>query len=361
MQRQPEDNFDEWRVTFDALTDIISIQDKDFKLRRVNQAYADLFGAKPEDLVGKTCYELVHQTSAPIAGCPHLETFKTGRRSVVRAFEPTLGRHVEVSTSPIFDKDGNVEATVHLIRDITEGVLREQEKREIERKSHLNSRLATVGQMAAGVAHEVNNPLTSVIGYSEMLLAGDLPDAVRSDIEIIHQSAERVSDIVRKLQRFARQNPLDREEVNLNQLIEVIVDLMRHQLQSSGVRLHLELAAELPEIAANGSQLQQVFINIISNAIESMKSAHQQGNLFISTAITIGSVRIAFRDDGPGINADVLGHVFDPFFTTRDVGQGTGLGLSVCHRIIEEHGGSIGVASTEGAGATFTIEIPLSD
>jgi signal transduction histidine kinase len=238
----------------------------------------------------------------------------------------------------------------------------EAEKGEIERRAQLASRLASIGELASGVAHEINNPLTGVIGYAQLLLARkDIPKDIRHDVEIINEGAQRVANIVKKLLAFARQTRPEQRYVNINELIRNTLDLQAYALAANNIKVSLQLARDLPMPIADPAQLQQVFLNLIMNAETEMKLAHDKGKLSIKTEHVDNIIRISFKDNGPGIAKEILESIFDPFFTTREVGEGTGLGLSICYGIIKEHGGRIWAESEPGKGATLIIELPVTE
>ena len=238
----------------------------------------------------------------------------------------------------------------------------EAEKGEIERKAQLASRLASIGELASGAAHEINNPLTGVIGCAQLLLARKgIPEDIRQDVEIINEGAQRVANIVKKLLVFARQTRPEQRYVNINELIRNTLDLQAYALAANNIKVTLQLARDLPMTTADPSQLQQVFLNLIMNAETEMKLAHDKGKLSIKTELVDNIIRISFKDNGPGIAKENLESIFDPFFTTREVGEGTGLGLSICYGIMKEHGGRIWAESEPGKGATLIIELPVTD
>jgi len=345
---------EEWRTTFDAITDLVSIHDKDFRLVRVNKAFADVFKMKPAELIGKICYEIVHETNEPVLNCPHKKASETEEPARGEFFEPRLGIHLEVATSPIFDEKGEVVASVHVARDVTE-------RRHMERQLIITDRLASVGELASGIAHELNNPLTSVIGFSQLLLDKDIPDDIKEDVKIISNEAQRAAGVVKNLLIFARKHGPAKQLVNINNIIEKVLELRAYEQKVNNIRVKAQFASDLPEVMADYFQLQQVFLNIIINAEYFMIEAHNRGTLFITTRRVDNVVQVSFADDGPGIPEENLGHLFDPFFTTREVGKGTGLGLSICHGIVTEHGGRIYAESKLGEGATFSVELPVSE
>ncbi len=347
-----EQTAEEWRTTFDSITDWVSICDKDFRLVRVNKAFADVVKMKPEELIGKPCYEIVHGTNEPLPNCPHKVTIETKKPATAEFFEPHLGIHLEISTSPIFNENGEVVASVHLIRDITE-------RKKMEEQLIVTDRLASIGELSSGIAHELNNPLTSVIGFSDLLLDKDVPDDVKEDLEVINREAKRTAGVVRNLLTFARKHEAEKKPVDIHNIIQKVLELRAYEQKVSNIEVDTRFAPDLPEITADGFQLQQVFINIIINAEHFMTEAHRRGTLTITTERAGDIIRASFADDGPGIAEENLGHLFDPFFTTKEVGKGTGLGLSICHGIVTEHGGRIYVESELGEGATFIVELPV--
>ena len=344
---------EEWRTTFNSITDLVSIHDKDFKFVRVNKALADFFKTKQEELIGKHCYEVFHGTNEPVSRCPHEKTIKTKKPAIAEYFEPHLGIHLEVATSPIFNEKGEVTASVHVARDISE-------RKRMEERLIVTDRLASIGELASGIAHELNNPLTGVIGFSDLLLARDLPDDIKEDVKIINSEAKRTAGVVRNLLTFARKHPETKEPLDINSSIEKVLELRAYEQNVNNIKVNTRFDPDLPEVMANGFELQQVFLNITINAEYFMIEAHGRGTFTITTERIDDIVRASFADDGPGIAKENLGHLFDPFFTTKEVGKGTGLGLSISYGIITEHGGRIYAESELGKGATFVTELPIA-
>ena len=343
-----------WQLTFDSITEMVAIIDKGFRLVKVNKAFADAFKMKPEELRGKLCYGVVHESNKPRPDCPVKHTLQTKKSGKSDFFEPRLGMDLEVITSPIFDERGSTTSVVFVSRDVTE-------RKKMQIQLIAQDRLATIGQMVSGVAHEINNPLTSVIGFSDLLLQRDLPSDVKGDLKIVNDEAHRTSKIVKGLLTFARKQPEKKEPVDINAQVKIIIELSKHRHKINNIQVNTDYAEDLPQITANGSQLQQVFLNIVMNAEQAMLEAHGKGNLTISSERVGDIVKTRFTDDGPGISPENLGKLFTPFFTTKEVGKGTGLGLSICHGIITEHGGRIYAESEPGKGATFIIELPVID
>jgi PAS domain S-box-containing protein len=264
------------------------------------------------------------------------------------------GRQVIIETSgiPLFDSAGKFKGYVGANRDITE-------RRQMQEQLVITDRLASVGELAAGIAHELNNPLTGVIGFSQLLMDKEMPDDIKQDIKVVYGEAQRASQVVKNLLTFARKHAAAKEQVNINDIINKVLELRAYEQNLENISVDARLDPKLPEVMVDYFQLQQVFLNIIINAEYFMKEAHHGGKLTITTEKVDNKVRTSFADDGPGIAKENLGHLFDPFFTTKEVGKGTGLGLSICHGIVAEHGGRIYVESEPGKGANFIVELPI--
>jgi PAS domain S-box-containing protein len=342
----------EWRTTFDSITDLITIQDKDNRIIRVNKAVADLLKTTPQELVGKSCREVMRDDQECPANCPHLLALKTGKPSSIEIYNFKLGLHLQESASPMFNNNGEIIGTVLVARDVT------QQKR-MEEQLILTDRLASIGELSSGIAHELNNPLTSVIGFSQLLMEGDVPASMKEDLGIVYSEAQRAAAIVKNLLTFARKHAPVKQLSQVNAVIEDVLRLRAYEQKVNNIEVENRLSPNLPEIMIDHFQMQQVFLNIVVNAEFAMQEAHHKGKLVITTEKSKDVIRVIFTDDGPGISKENLKHIFDPFFTTKEVGKGTGLGLSICHGIVSEHGGKIYARSEKGQGTAFVVELPL--
>jgi C4-dicarboxylate-specific signal transduction histidine kinase len=213
--------------------------------------------------------------------------------------------------------------------------------------------------MAAGIAHELNNPLTGVIAMSQMLLDEEMSDAVKEDLKLICSEAQRAAAVVKHLLIFARKHTAEREAVQINTVVEDVLSLRAYEQKVNNIRVTTRLDNHLPEIIADPFQIQQVFINIVLNAEQAMMAGHKEGALTITTGRVGDNIKVSFSDDGPGISPENMRKLFSPFFTTKEVGKGTGLGLSICYGIVADHGGRIYARSELGEGATFVVELPV--
>jgi two-component system NtrC family sensor kinase len=260
--------------------------------------------------------------------------------------------HFSANLSPMRDEQGNIGSIVIVMTDVSEAML-------LQAKLMNTEKLAAVGQLVSGVAHEVNNPLTAILGFSDLLLNdGALPDNARKDLRLIVQEAQRTKTIVQNLLSFARQVPPQREPVYLNSIIRRTVQLRSYDLANHGVEVIETLLEPLPTIIGDSHQLQQVCLNILNNAYDAVLETGRPPRIEIITSCTTNHLEIMFRDNGPGILYPE--RVFDPFFTTKDIGKGTGLGLSICYGIVRQHGGEIACHNNpDGSGATFIVRLPL--
>jgi two-component system NtrC family sensor kinase len=219
-------------------------------------------------------------------------------------------------------------------------------------------KMAAVGQLVSGVAHEVNNPLTAILGFADLLMENsEVPESARKDLRVILQEAQRTKQIVQNLLSFARQMPPQRKPVQLNPILKRTIQLRSYDLQSRGVAVTENLRDHLPFVIGDSHQLQQVFLNILNNAYDAVRENTQGPRIEIATGCNQDFVEVTFRDNGQGISHP--DRIFDPFFTTKRVGEGTGLGLSICYGIVKEHGGEILCWNNpDSEGATFTVRFP---
>jgi len=257
-----------------------------------------------------------------------------------------------VNLSPMRDEQGQVSSIVVVMSDVTDAA-------SLQSKLMHAEKMAAVGQLVSGVAHEVNNPLTAILGFADLLMDNsELPESARKDLRVILQEAQRTKQIVQNLLSFARQMPPQRKPVQLNPILKRTIQLRSYDLQSRGVSVTERLQDHLPFVIGDSHQLQQVFLNILNNAYDAVREAVPAARIEISTSCTANFVEVSFRDNGSGISQP--DRIFDPFFTTKQVGEGTGLGLSICYGIVKEHGGEILCSNNpDDQGATFVVRLPV--
>ncbi|MBP7049718.1 MAG: PAS domain-containing sensor histidine kinase [Phycisphaerae bacterium] len=255
------------------------------------------------------------------------------------------------------DERSLLDAIARQIAVIVEHQDAEQERARLQKQLMHADRLATIGQLAAGVAHELNEPLSSILGFAQLLKRDPaLPERGTQDVEKIVTASLHAREIIRKLLLFARRTPTFKGPVDLNQAVLGAIDLFKHQFEKEGIELSCVLCPQMPMLAADAGQLTQVLVNLMVNAVQAMPNG---GRLIIQTRVQEGRVVCSVEDTGVGMTEEILDRLFVPFFTTKEVNQGTGLGLPVVHGIVTSHGGTIEVASTPGKGTTFTIRLPV--
>jgi PAS domain S-box-containing protein len=352
---------------FDIAGTMLLVIDAKGKVSAINKKGCEILEYEEKDVIGKDWFN----TFTP-------QRMRAEAKSIFKRIMKGEIEHFEyVDGFAILSKSGQEKliswhnAVISNERDEVAGILRsgvditylktfEEERRVLEQKAQLASRLASIGELASGVAHEINNPLTGVIGYAQLLLERqDVPQDIKDDLKAIYEGAERVSIIVKGLLAFARQTKPARTHIDINNLIGRVLELREYHLQTNDINVTTSLDPSLPITFGDAGQLQQVFLNLIINAETEMKLAHNKGKLFITTKKVDNNIHISFKDNGPGIPEANLQKIFEPFFTTREVGEGTGLGLSVCYGIVKEHNGRIWAESEPGQGATFVVELPV--
>ena len=345
------------RAMFDSIPTSIYIVDGKYKIVAINNSRSIRAEQKPSSLVGHICYEVLYNHSQPCQGCRVNETFLS-KKSTIRTDRQWIKNDQitdwEISTYAILDESDEPAQVIIFEQDVT------QEKR-LEANLIQSEKLAAVGQLAAGVAHEINNPLSAVIANAQ-LLRRDLPvDSIdaRESVELIEIAGLRASQVVRNLMGFARKEQYDFVAIDLNETVLNALSLVKHELASRSMEITTNLQEDLPMIHASKDHLQSVWINIILNALDSMESG--KGLIQISTTYLDDEFKVRFSDNGAGIPPDKVTKIFEPFFTTKDPGRGTGLGLSICHRIVKQHGGFIQVDSLTGTGTSFTISLPRNN
>jgi signal transduction histidine kinase len=273
-----------------------------------------------------------------------------------------FSQRIKISSTDELGQLGNAfnHMTENLQHSITELETTVEKLKTTQAQLVQSEKLSAIGEFVAGVAHELNNPLTSVIGFTELLKNSDVNDQTRAQLKHISSSAERCQKIVKSLLSFARQHAPERKAVNLNGVVDAVVEILAYELRTSNIKVTTDLDPRLPAVIGDQHQIQQVFLNMVNNARQAIESHRTSGNIHITSHAEGDKVRVRFLDDGPGIAPENLKKLFTPFFTTKPVGKGTGLGLSVSYGMIKEHGGEISVDSIPGKSTTFTIELPAA-
>jgi two-component system NtrC family sensor kinase len=350
-------------------------RERDFNSKILNNTQSMILVVDTAGLVSyanRRCFVAGAFREHQLIGQPLLEFVAgNGRQAMAEAFEATLngqqldnlevpltrgdGRlgNFSVNLSPMRDERGEVSSIIVVMTDITDASI-------LQAKLMHAEKMAAVGQLVSGVAHEVNNPLTAILGFADLLLEqADVPESAKKDLRVIVQEAQRTKTIVQNLLSFARQTPAQRKPVDLNTILRRTLLLRSYDFASHGLEVAERFDEELPQIIGDSHQLQQVFLNILNNAYDAVTEVDRPGRIEVETSHTADFAEVIFRDNGPGIAFPE--RIFDPFFTTKEVGKGTGLGLSICYGIVREHGGEISCRNhTDQPGATFSVRLPIT-
>jgi two-component system NtrC family sensor kinase len=344
------------RYLLESFPDLILVIDLNESFSFVSSRIRDLLGHKPEDLVGKKIGELPDHSSAFAA---LYRDVSSGRRlfgfcEYEASHRDGNLRTMRASASPLFDSESKVNGVIVSVRDISV-------EKKLEQQIIQSERLAAMGQMIGGFAHELNNPLTSILGVSELLQDTEVSEASRKQLVMLQQQARRATEIVQNLMYFSRPPLPGKTDINVAELVQRTLHLHAYSLRKNNITVDFLPENPLPNVTGDPHQLMQVFLNLVMNAEQAIREVRDRGTLRIRLGKDDGSIMIIFQDDGPGIPADILPKIFDPFYTTKRPGRGTGLGLSICKAILREHGGNVEVASGPGGGAVFMVYIPTAE
>ncbi len=343
----------------DRAPDGIYALDVDGRITEMNQKAGEILGRVPGELIGTHFSNLLDAESAARAG-ESLKQRLSGEGETtdmeVTVLRPTGEPRVVQLRSTAIIQAGRVLGTHGIARDVTVDRVREGQLRRAER-------FASVGTLLSGVAHELNNPLHAIRNFAQLLLLDPRSEEDREALEIMQREADRAARIVADLRFVSRQSldqGGDREAVDLNDIVRHVLKMRRYVMDTRGIEVREDLAVDLPMVQANRSEMDQVALNLVLNAEAALTDAPGARRLTLRTSASPGGARLVVEDSGPGIDTDNLERIFDPFWTTKSPGEGTGLGLSLVHSIITEHSGNIRVASEPGRGAAFTITLPAA-
>ena len=382
----------ELEAILDGIEDFIVVINPDMTISQANKSFLEHMGYSREEIIGRKCYEVFQkmnrqcQCDREQIVCPLQEVIEqriSGHRIFPRVNRAGQVVYIEVAIHPIWDSQGNLSKFIEISRDVTK---REKEDQEINRKleelveertrelkkrqeeMRHQDKMASLGKLAASVVHEINNPVSGMLNLILLmrriteegeLREKDLQVFLRY-LKLMETETRRVSRIASNLLSFSRESRLETSQVNVNSLLEEVLFLNANFFKINHVQVVKELDPELPEILGDGEQLKQVFMNLVSNAVEAMEEQKEQRTLWVKTSPGTHQVCIVFQDSGCGIPGNDSSKIFDPFFSTKSRGKGVGLGLSVAYGIIQQHSGDIEVNSGADRGTTITITLPLT-
>ncbi|MGD2096188.1 MAG: ATP-binding protein [Desulfobacterales bacterium] len=380
----------EMETILNGIDDFILVITPQMEILEANESFLHKMGYSHEEVIGKKCHEIYYDLAEPCKSdeinCP-LNQVVRQKRHVRDIRERTLSngekQYYEVNVYPIWEKDGKVSKFIHISRDITQHRREEEEitrrleqmvgertrqLKETHKKLLHQDKMASLGKLSASVVHEINNPIAGILNLIMLMkrmveedsIGAEQIDRFSQYLTLMETETRRTSRIVSNLLAFSRQSKMELKRINLNRLIEQTLFLNANLLKISGVKVETHLDPDLPDLIGSEDQLQQVFMNLVSNAAEAMETKGD-GRLQITTRHSLRDDRLLvdFKDTGVGVPEKNLSKLFEPFFTTKKKGKGVGLGLSVAYGIIQEHGGSIYVESQAGEGTCFNVKLPL--
>ena len=389
-EKKLRDRTEEMETILNGIDDFILVITPQMEILEANASFLNKMGYAPADVIGKKCHQVYHKIDHPCndgqTDCPLQDVVRNKRH--VRQIQTRImpdgqNLYYEVNIYPIWEKDGKVSKFIHISRDITQHRKEEEEitrrleqmvddrtrqLKETHKKLLHQDKMASLGKLSASVVHEINNPIAGILNLimlmkrmvEEDTIGPAQIDRFNQYLTLMETETRRTSRIVSNLLAFARQSKMELKRISLNRLIEQTLFLNANLLKISGVKVETHLDPDLPELIGSEDQLQQVFMNLVSNAAEAME-AKGGGNLRIETQHSLrdDKLLVDFKDTGVGVPEKNLSKLFEPFFTTKKKGKGVGLGLSVAYGIIQEHGGSIYVESQAGEGTSFNVKLPL--
>lgn len=350
----------EWEKTFDSIGELITIQDLDMRIVRLNQATLQTLNISREEAIGKFCHELFRGVSTPCEECPVTKALQDLKSSSAEIYHETLGKTFMISVSPILDEEGHAQGLVHIAKDITD-----QKRTEVQ--LHQAQKMESIGTLAGGIAHDFNNILSAILGYTELAMMRKKEDeeSLREDLLQVRMAADRATRLVRQILTFSRKQPEEKKPLQLSLIIKEALKLLRASIPAT-IEIRQEIMCQAVVLADPG-QIHQLIMNLATNSYQAME---EQGGVLGVTLkeITVDAdaelvpgpyVMLSVSDTGCGMEKAVIDRIFEPYFTTKEMDKGTGLGLAVVHGIVKSHKGRIAVHSELGQGTTFNVYLPM--
>ncbi|MCI5165820.1 MAG: response regulator [Candidatus Electrothrix sp. GM3_4] len=373
IEKQLRRQTEEWQNTFDALPDIITLQDSEMRIIRANRATYEFFKVSPDELIGSSCYSLFQEGAAACLDYPGVRSVVDGDQHCSTVEHKLLKKFVHICSAPVLDEQGNFQYIVHIARDITD-------KKKLEEELFQSRKMEAIGTLAGGIAHDFNNILAAILGYTEIIqfsLPKDSP--LKNDLNQIILAGNRASDLIKQILTFSRKKKQQKEELQINRTVQEAVKMMRSSLPTS-IDIREDIDEQCGLVLADPTNIHQIILNLFTNAFHAI--GKEQGILQLSLKPVVlpperiadntdntdnadkpeiqpGSfVELTVQDSGQGMDKITMSRIFDPYFTTKEQGAGTGLGLAVIHGIVEDCKGFIEVESVAGQGSAFHVYLP---
>ena len=354
----------DWKRTFDSINEIITLQDKNLKIVRANKAACKLFGLAEKELIGQNCYEMFRGVDEPCPKCPLIDTLFDGYEHSATITHSNLGKVFNISLSSVFDENSNLEYLIHVAQDITK-------QKKLEEELFQAQKMEAIGTLAGGIAHDFNNILSGLVGYAELIQDEVAPDSrVGRDIVEVIGAAKRAADLVKQILTFSRKTENNKQPLRPHLIVKEALKLLRATLPTS-IDIIEQIDPDCGTVQANPTNIHQVVVNLCTNALHAMSD--EKGVLRVGLdrrevgaaeliGVEVASpgtfVVLSVSDTGCGMDKATVDHIFEPYFTTKEVGTGTGLGLAVIHGIVQDAQGFIKVKSALGKGSTFEVYLP---
>ena len=364
IEKQLRRQTEEWQNTFDAIPDIITIQDSEMRIIRANRATYEFFQATPDELVGSACYSLFRENATACPGCPGVRSVVDGYRHCSMVEHKILENYFHICSAPVLDEQGEFQYLVYIAHDITD-------KKKLKEELFQARKMEAIGTLAGGIAHDFNNILAAILGYTEMIqLSLPKGSPLEHDLNQIILAGNRAGDLIKQILTFSRKKKQQKEELRINRTVREAVKMMRSSLPTT-IDIREDIDEQCGLVFADPTNIHQIILNLFTNAFHAVGNA--PGTLQLSlkpvvlspepvadkTEIQPGSyVELTVRDSGQGMDEITMSRIFDPYFTTKEQGAGTGLGLAVIHGIVEDCKGFIEVESVAGQGTAFHIFLP---
>jgi PAS domain S-box-containing protein len=363
----------DWEDTFNTITDMITIHDREFNILRANKAAEQNFGLSSLNEMNANCHKIFHGSDNPPDWCPGARCLKTGKPDTFDIFDARLNKHFDIRAIPRFDGNNQIIGFIHDVRDISDIKKAEEDKTKLQNQLLQTQKMDSIGRLAGGVAHDFNNLLSVIIGFSEMSLK-DLPadSHLRDNLTTIHDTGEKAASLTRQLLAFSRKQVLEMKAIDINTIFENMLKMLE-RLVPANVNFEFNPQESIQSVLADPTQLEQILMNLVVNARDAMPDGGQltittkdfsfkEKRLIGNEETDIGPyVMLSVTDTGTGMPKKVMERIFEPFYTTKDLGKGTGMGLSTVYGIVKQHKGYIAVNSDPGKGTSFEIYFPATE